>query len=123
MSVEVLKKFSGTSSGAGGSFEAVYFKLPPNFLANFLQSESIFGLGTLPDKVGIPLQRKFAKTSEKACVEKLLFGPGSPGKVSTKLHLFRFDFVVNFCPRGQFMFAHEVNMKQTNFAYKVKLQS
>ena len=56
-------------------------------------------------------------------MEKLLSGPGSPGEVSTKLPLFRFDFVVNFCPRSQFMFAHEVKMKQTNFAYEVKLQS
>ena len=55
---------------------------------------------------------------EEVCVEKLLFGPGSPGEVSTKLPLFRFDFVANSCPRSQFMFAHEVKMKQTNFAYE-----
>ena len=52
-----------------------------------------------------------------------VFGTGSLGEVSSKLPLFRFDFVVNFCPRSQVVFAHEVKMKQINFAYEVKLQS
>lgn len=60
---------------------------------------------------------------EEVCLGKLPFGTGRLGEVSRKLPLFRFDFVVNFCPRSQVVFAHEVKMKQISFAFEVKLQS
>ena len=60
---------------------------------------------------------------EEVCLGKLPFGTGRLGEVSRKLPLFRFDFVINFCPRSQVVFAHEVKMKQISFAFEVKLQS